>query len=197
MEKQRDIAIFGGTFDPPTIAHEQIIRLCLERSDIDEVWVMPSGWRTDKPGMQPDDTRLGMLEAMAATSFQHEARLRITDFEMRMPTPTNTFDTVQALRRAYPKDRFWFVFGADSYQTMHTWEHGDELKRTLGMLLVPRSGAVLPPITGTIRHLPAPELVGVSSTVVREAVARRSPIEGLVSRGVARFLASHHCYEPA
>lgn len=140
-----EIAVFGGTFDPPTVAHEAIIDACIKRSDIDEVWLLPSGVRADKPGMQPDDLRIALLQLLET---QSEKPVRVSDFELTLPRPTKTYRTVEALKAAYPDHTFWFVFGADSYATMETWEQGEMLKKNLSMLLVKRLGYECPQETG-------------------------------------------------
>lgn len=187
-----EIVIFGGTFDPPTLAHEAIISSCLDRPDMDEVWVMPSGSRADKPSMLSDCVRLEMLDEMHAESFDLHERLVITEFEMKLPRPTQTADTVEALNRDCPEDNFWFVFGADSYKDMPAWKAGEELRRDLNMLIVPRAGIDMPPEGGNIRHLKVDQ--PISSTIVREAILANKPIDGFVSSAIARYLEVNHCY---
>ncbi len=104
-----EVAIFGGTFDPPTVAHEAIIQACLTREDIDEVWLMPSGVRADKPGMRSDDTRLAMLELIMQQYRQ--TNLTVSDFELKLPRPSKTSTTAKALESAYPKNRFGLSSG--------------------------------------------------------------------------------------
>lgn len=192
-----EIAVFGGTFDPPTLAHEGIIRACLHRTDIDEVWLMPSGVRDDKPGMQPDETRLAMLSIVRQDVFRAHPKLKISDFELQLPRPTKTYSTVGALEQRYPKEKFWFIFGADSYRDMHSWEQGEELRRRLGMLLVSRQGYELPPESDTIRHLAVIESgLGISSTKVREAIRSERSVNQFVSKAIGQFIAQHCLYTP-
>jgi nicotinate-nucleotide adenylyltransferase len=174
----KEVAIFGGTFDPPTLAHEAIVRLCLDRSDIDEVWLLPSGKRQDKPDMLDDPTRLAMLQAVQAGSFRDEPRLVVSDFEMQLPQPSETYKTVQALLRTYPDHRFWFVFGSDSYHDMTNWRRGKALRRSIGMLVVPREGYVTPNQNKRVKPLAtsAPNKP-LSSTMVRHALQHGASIK--------------------
>lgn len=188
--------IFGGTFDPPTSAHEAVMRACLARQDTDEVWVMPSGARLDKPGMASDEQRLAMLGLLKAACFAAEPRLKVSDFELRLPRPTETSRTVTALRTAYPGRRFRFVFGADSYQSMPAWEGGRQLRRSLPVLLIPRAGFGLPAESALVRYL---ELSGdndatISSTAVRRLAAEGADLEGLVHQLIARHIGRSGLY---
>jgi nicotinate-nucleotide adenylyltransferase len=185
----KEIAVYGGTFDPPTRAHEAIMRACLAVDGIDELWIMPSGYRQDKPGMSPNESRLGLLQSLLDDEFD-EFPVRLSTFEMNLPQPTETQRTTTALAEAYPMHQFWYVFGADSIATMNTWGGGELLRQTLHILAVPRSGYDLPAETDRIRHLPIGEvaLAGISSSAVRSALCAGDPVEHLVSPVVARQL---------
>ena len=192
----KDIAVFGGTFDPPTLAHEGIVEACLKRPDIDEVWLMPSGCRTDKPGMSANAARIALLETVRIERFGGEA-VRVTDFEQRLPQPTQTNRTARELRQAHPEDRLWFVYGADAYRDMPHWENGDWLRRHLGLLLVERAGCELPPESERIRHLDvASSLIeaGISSSSFHEAWKNGKPVEHFVSASVLRHIQGNDLY---
>lgn len=191
-----EIALFGGTFDPPTLAHEAIIDTILARKDIDELWVMPSASRQDKPDMTDEQTRLRMLQQLKKESFGDNPRLKISTFEIDLPYATETYRTYDALKRAYPDDTFMFVYGADSYADMPNWRNGKRLQRTMGMLLVDRVGYSLPDESATIRHLHVPAAIKLhtSSTDVRNAVGGGQDYSNLVSKSVATFIVSNDLY---
>ena len=56
----RKIAIFGGSFDPPTMGHIDLITRCLNY--VSEVVVVPCGYRTDKHTMSSSELRYRMAE---------------------------------------------------------------------------------------------------------------------------------------
>ena len=195
MNREQNIAVFGGTFDPPTRAHEAIIESCLQRQDIDEVWLLPSGQRTDKNGMTSDDVRLAMLQHLQERVFLNDQRVVVSDFELQLPRPTQTWITAQALSDAYPSLHFWYVFGADSYESMDTWEHGETLKQTIGMLLIPRAGFCMPTQTPKLRHLSVSIATqGISSTEAREALKNGENTDHLLSRPIQEFVAERALY---
>lgn len=185
----KEIAVYGGTFDPPTRAHEAIMHACLAQPEIDELWVMPSGVRTDKVGMSSDEVRMGLLRQLITVEFA-SCPVELTDFEMKLPRPTETYRTVSALRQTYPNYRFWYVFGADSIGSMPTWEYGSQLREELHILAVPRAGYELPPESERLRYLDIGEIAmaGISSSAVRQAMACGQPTDHLVSPVVAKQL---------
>lgn len=191
-----EIAVFGGTFDPPTKAHEAIIEACLADQSFDQVWVMPSGDRIDKPLMLPETTRFEMLKELHAEHFTNTAKLEVTDFELQLPRPTQTYSTVKALEEQYPDNKFWFVYGADSYYDMPRWQDGRRLQATLGILLVPRAGYEIPQGLANVRSLRLTEdLAYTSSTEVRGRIEQGESVDHLVSNGVARFILEKGLYQ--
>lgn len=190
-----EIAVFGGTFDPPTRAHEAIVTACLERPEIDEVWLMPSGQRLDKRGMGTNAARLAMLRLMQVEAFGDSQRLIVTDFEQRLPQPTTTWSTSRALQATFPEGRFWYVFGADAYQSMPSWQHGRQLQKELAMLIVPRDDIALPEETAKLHHLNIHDGHDeASSTTVRRALAEGSRVTDWIRPAVAGYALAHCLY---
>jgi nicotinate-nucleotide adenylyltransferase len=197
MSDQQKIIVFSGSFDPPTLAHQAIVQACLNWPDIDEVWVMPTALREDKNIGASSDDRLAMLRHMKYEIFNDSARLRISDFELNLPVPTQTIQTVQALHAKYPDIQFLYAYGADSYQGMPTWEEGTYLQKTLPMLVAARSGYKLPDSSPRLQHLNLyidTELADVSSTKVRHNIRHYIPLTELVCQSVDDYIMSHDLY---
>ncbi len=57
----KEIAIFGGAFDPPHNGHIQIINKLKEAKEFDEIWILPSGDRNDKKLLLSMKERWGIL----------------------------------------------------------------------------------------------------------------------------------------
>lgn len=190
-----EIAIYGGSFNPPTRAHEAITKACLELDGIDEVWLMPSGDRMDKRFGLRDTDRRWMLEYMVQEVFGHDPRLKVSCFELDyMPRPTQTHKTVDALGKHYPNKNFRFVFGADSYRDMPNWQDGERLQKTLGMLIVPRGGVTIPD-TPNVTVLSVATCEGLSSTEVRTRVATGERIDHMVCQSVANYIKDCGLYQ--
>ncbi|HTH72593.1 MAG TPA: nicotinate-nicotinamide nucleotide adenylyltransferase [Candidatus Pristimantibacillus sp.] len=187
MPTNHKVLIFGGSFSPPTIAHEAIIRACLAMPEFTEVWLLPSGDRLDKEVAMDGHQRLAMLELVKQADFASDPRLVISDFELSLPRPTQTYQTVAALKDTFPEIDFWFVYGADSYLSMPDWPHGAELQRSLRMLVFGSLARTLP---ANVHYIKIDEYADVSSTQARAALARGDSLDGLVSPAVARYLSS-------
>jgi nicotinate-nucleotide adenylyltransferase len=188
MQAKERIVIVGGSFSPPTQAHEAIIRACLELPQFDEVWLLPSGNRADKEISMPVDARLQMLEIVKSEVFKNDPRLKVSDFEIRLPRPTKTIATMQALHRARPDTDFWFAYGNDAYLDMPNWEDGATLRAQLKVIIF-GSDIDSNLSADTVMTIPLPRTYDhVSSTLVRRALRDHQALDGLVSAPVARYL---------
>lgn len=189
-----EIAIFGGSFNPPTMSHEAVVKACLETSPIEEVWLMPSSDRADKDFGTTDINRLVMVQAMRNEAFQFDNRVRVCTVELELPKPTQTWRTVEVLRSLYPNDQFHFVFGADSYTDMPNWQQGKRLQTELGMLIMQRDSCGIE-LRENVQVLPALlEAQNISSTGVREAIGQGLDVGNLVCKSVANYIQSRKLY---
>ncbi len=187
------VLIFGGGFNPPTLAHQEIINACLGLPDFTEVWVMPSGNRFDKQMNVDDSDRLEMLNLIKQYEFNNNSRLKISDFELHLPRPTQTYKTVAALKALHSNIDFWFTFGADSYQGMPNWDRGLELQSSLNMVIFERGNTDMPQREDIIK-LRLNDHNGLSSTEARIAACDNRPLEGFVCQSVKRYIEKRNLY---
>lgn len=188
MTKPHRVLLFGGSFNPPTLAHEEIIARCLDLPSFDEVWLMPSGDRMDKTIPASDKDRLAMLELVRTESFASNPRLHVSRFELDLPRPTATYDTWHALRAAYPGTDFWFVFGRDSYVTMPDWPNGNDLRHGLSMVIFGDETGEKPSAKNVLYMALDADFSNISSTQARRALANNTKLTDIVSRSVARYM---------
>ena len=60
----RNIALYGGAFDPPHIGHLELINSLTKVQGIDEVWLLPCGDRNDKKLLMPMLKRLDLMRKL-------------------------------------------------------------------------------------------------------------------------------------
>lgn len=188
------ILIFGGSFDPPTLAHEAIMRACLELPQFDEVWVMPSCSRADKAISTLDEHRLGMLKAVWRTAFEANPRLTVSDLEFRLGPPTRQLRTMRVLSARYPDARFWFAVGGDAYRDMAQWYGARSFMDAIRLVVFTEKDMPSADSNRLIRlHLPA-ALHDMSSGRVRNALARGADASAWISEPVQQYITEHGLY---
>lgn len=177
------VAFFGGSFNPPHVAHQLVGLYVLETASIDELWVVPCWRHPFDKSLAPYTHRLRMCElAVAALG----PRARASDIEGRLGGDSHTLRTLKALRAEHPHHDFVLVVGADIEPELPAWYGAEELLRTFPRIVVGRGG-----FAGGGLAMPA-----VSSTEVRVRLARQESVSALVPRSVEHYIAEHRLYQP-
>ncbi len=188
-----NIAIVGGSFNPPTKAHEAIALACLNRPEFDEVWVMPSGDRLDKAYSIDDSHRLAMLKLVSQRV--DDPRLFVSSLELELDRPSQTIKTLGAMATKYPDVNPTFVLGVDSYWSMPSlWVQGDYLQQQIPMLVIPRADSPNPEASNVKILEIGKEFRDVSSSEVRARVAAGETISHLVDSWVEEYIVEHGLY---
>lgn len=189
-ETNKEVIIYGGAFNPPTLAHIAITKACIEyaKEQNAEIWLMPSGNRSDKTITTSRHQRLRYLDAMIADVAEPDVPIRVLTDELDRVDETETFDTVCQLAATYPNVNQTWVFGADSVATMHSWKEGDWLAHNLSMLVFKRLGSAATFAPAHNIHLVNVDTPPVSSTQVRAALRHGDDISELVGNHVRELL---------
>jgi nicotinate-nucleotide adenylyltransferase len=175
------VAIYGGSFNPPHLAHQLAITCVLATARVDEVWMVPTFRHPFAKPLAPFADRVRMCE-LAAAPFKQVRVLRI---EEELGGDSFTLRTVRALGERHPGVRFSWVIGADLVAERERWHGWDELKELVDFVVIGRSGEA--PSAGV-------ELPAISSTRVREQLARGEPVGQWVPAAVLDYIAERGLY---
>ncbi len=181
-EPARRIALFGGAFDPPHLGHVLCATWAYAISGVDAVWILPVAQHPydTKRDLRPWATRWALCQA----AFAPLGFAELCDDERRNPAG-KTYDLVRALDAAHPNTHWHLVGGSDTRDDLPNWHRGDELTQMIDIIPVPRAGFDAEPE----RSLPA-----ISSTEIRDRLARGEPVDGLVPAAVAALIARNNWY---
>jgi len=193
----RRIGLFGGTFDPPQLAHSALARCARDALALDEVRWIPTGQPWQKTHAISDP---GHREAMVKLAIAGERGFVLERCELERAGPSYTLQTVHELQRREPGATWFLLIGSDQYNNLHTWRDWSELLRLVTLAVAPRLEFEGQPDTAVARvphrAVPLPPL-GISATDIRARVERGESIAGLVSDAVASYIAQHHLYRRA
>ena len=158
------IGVFGGAFDPPHIGHLVVAQDVFETLQLDRLLVVPSARPPHRDARLPAEERLGL----AQTAFAGDARMVVSDIELRRPGPSWTVRTLAAIRERWKPERLWLVIGADQYRSFEEWREPEKILELAELAVMPRDGE-LPPENARYPFVPVPVTrVDVSSTRVRD-----------------------------
>jgi nicotinate-nucleotide adenylyltransferase len=185
------IGLFGGSFNPPHLAHQLVALYMLESQPIDELWFIPTFRHPFGKELAPFADRVEMCRlAMAPLG----ARVTISELEAELAArpgfvSSRTLDLVEELEARHPGARFRLVLGSDILGETDKWYRWDELARRAPPLVVGRAGHL--PAGGSATDLVMPE---VSSTEVRRRLASGEPVDNLLPREVVRYIGRRGLY---
>lgn len=195
MNNNKRIALYGGALNAPTLAHREIVELLIPH--FDEVWVIPSGPRPDKPEL--NDTDPIDRAIMADLTFCGLPKTTVKLFDLE----NNTFTRNHTLQEMFRHEgELWHVVGADYVSAgddgmssiERKWEQGKRLWQELNFAILVRNGYPL-----HAHHLPPRyelfhPLRNHSSSLVRDLTARRESISDLVMPEVQAHIERYNLY---
>ena len=157
------IAVFGGSFDPPHLAHQQAVRLLTHSPEVDRVLVVPVFEHAFDKTLAPFEHRVRMCELSMPTT----EKVSVSCIEASLERPSYTLNTLRALQQRHPEDSLRLVVGADVLQDATKWHRFDEVCRLAPLLPLGRRGV-------ETSLAPEPVLPEVSSTEIRELLRGRA-----------------------
>lgn len=206
------VGVLGGTFDPIHFGHLRAALELLEALSLAEVRFVPCREPPHRrmPGRDAE-RRLEMVRAAVAG----EPRFRVDDRELRRAGPSYSIDTLASLREELRSRPLCLLLGMDAFLGLPQWHRWTELldlahlvvahrpgwtepaDGPLGELLARRRAADVRRVhdtpAGCIVVTPVTQLE-ISSTDLREALARGSDPRYLMPEGVREIILRSGCY---
>ena len=183
----KKVGIYSGSFNPIHHAHVMLANYLVEFSDLDEFWfvVSPQNPLKGKDELLDDDERLEMLRL----AIGDDPRFKVSDIEMRLPTPSYTINTLRTLSEQHPDCQFVFVCGMDSLQNLSHWREYEKILEDYRLIVFPRKGydggALASPPSVTIVETP---LIEISSTFIRRCVKEGRDVRHFMPEKAFRYM---------
>ena len=187
IEKEKRSVLFGGSFNPPTIAHFEIIKYLSE--NYDEVLVLPNGDSYTFAGKILDsfNHRVKMLEIMTK-GLNNVKILELENDKEFM----GTYHTLRVLN--HPK----FVLGADCIPKLHLWKHFDELMKENSFIVFNRGDCIVKNMLdendALKKYLNKFEIVDFNVSNVSSTEFRKSINDKIVTKEVYDYIIKNELY---
>lgn len=190
MEKIRTV-IFGGSFDPIHVGHLSLASEVVASGLAGEVWFLVSPQNPHKEACRLSDENVRMQ--MVQLAIEGNEKFKASDFEFTLPRPSYTINTLSALEKAFPDREFVLLIGADNWEKFDRWYRHEEILAQYEIIVYPRENSLKPELPAGVTWLSA-KLHDVSSTQIRELVAKGCSISGLVVPAVQVFIDKNNLY---
>jgi nicotinate-nucleotide adenylyltransferase len=187
---------FGGSFDPIHQGHLFAAEEALRVTGATVVLFVPTGQNPLKGGVSavsPQD-RFAMVERAIAGND----RFRASEFELRHPGVSYTFESIDRLvRNGELVERPGLVIGDDLLPELPLWHRIEELLRRVRLVVISRteSGAAQLPSGAAADSIVVPNVeVPVSSRGVRSRLREGLSVRYLVPEAVYEYIRDHQLY---
>ena len=208
------VALFGGTFNPIHNGHLRIATELAELLRVDVIRMLPCAFPPHRSNPQVTaEQRLAMLQAATA----NQPRLIADDSELRRDAPSYSINTLQSVREQIaPQQPLFFCIGMDALNKINSWQRWQDLLQYCHIVVSSRPGAVEPKVgpvadwlvqyrsddLESLQQKPAGNvyfcdltMLDISSTTIRNKIARRDSINFLTPDAVVEYIQQHHLYE--
>lgn len=205
------VVVLGGSFNPPTIAHEKILVQAVKNIDANLGLFVPSSHNYVAKKMRkqnkenqvlPEKVRMDMLEKMASTYDN----LGVDDCELGDDGRGHTYDTLVKIQNKYKDSQIYFIIGYDTIRMIPRWHSKDDLVRKFKFVVFSRNNmdvqqelqkySLLVEHKDNFIQVDSPSgIEDISSTLVRQNLQKgNAQIEHLVSKSAIDILIANKNY---
>lgn len=162
------VALFGTSADPPTVAHQEIINWLASQFDRVAVWAADNPFKVHGASLEQRSRMLELLIAELDPAVSQHAQV-YPELSSR-----RTIESLTIARELWQDADFVLVVGADLIAQLPQWYRAEELLAQVKLLIVPRTGNEIEPTNlATLKNLGAQIAIAplstpaISSTIVR------------------------------
>jgi nicotinate-nucleotide adenylyltransferase len=156
------VAFYGGSFDPPHVAHVLAVTYLLSVAGFARVLVVPVFAHAFDKQLTPFAHR----HRMGELAMGWLPRVEVSSIEASLGTPSFTLRTLERLKELHPDYQLNMVVGADVLGERHHWHAFERVVALAPLFVLGRAGVWHP-------EAPPALLPAVSSTRVRDLLTRR------------------------
>ncbi len=193
---RRRVGLFGGSFNPPHLAHLIVAEQVCEQVRLDLVLWIPCHTppHKDEQELAAPHHRLAMVQlAIEGNPF-----FAVSDVEIRRGGRSYTIDTILQLQQQQPDWELMLILGEDSLRTLHTWRAPDEIIARVPLVVYRRpdgpDNPVAPRFLARTTFVEAPVLA-ISATEIRQRCRQGRSIRYLVPEAVRQYIIKNQLYQ--
>jgi nicotinate-nucleotide adenylyltransferase len=190
-----NLAVFGGSFDPPHNGHLALCLFARELLDLDRIIISVSNNPFKQNRSASDLHRARMTELLAREINKTGACCQVSQWELQKHS-SYTVDLMRYIKSSYPHDQLTLLIGEDSFIEFLSWKEPETLVALCDIVVFrrvlidgcPRSSEESAIARLINFHSP------VSSTNVRVLAASGKSLSRLVPPSIHRYIAEQLLY---
>ena len=207
----RLVGIFGGTFDPVHYGHSLTIAELLNTIPFEKILVIPNAL---PPHRENSLASFSHRYKMTSLAFRDIEKTVVDNRENLRTGPSHAIETVKQIVAEEGKTKVILIVGSDSFDGIHSWYKWRELINLVDFLILKRPDMPLSKnknVQDLISSTRFSEVllddrkaksifeiemtpVKISSSLIRENIAKGKSIDGLINPLVKDYLKKHGLY---
>ena len=133
-----NIAIFGGSFDPPHFGHDDVVKSALKNLNIDKLIIIPTFLNPFKSEFgAPPNLRLQWCRTLWENL---SPKIIVSDYETTQNRAVATIESVIYFKNKFNADKIYLIIGADQLKNLDKWHKFDELRELVSFVVASRDG---------------------------------------------------------
>lgn len=177
MQKNNEILLFFGSFNPIHNGHMAIASYFTEFCGIRELWFVVTPQNPLKaPGSLLADRDRQHLVNLAIGDYP---KFRVSDIEFYLPKPNYTINTLVYLSEKFPGKKFSLLIGGDNLETFHKWKNYKNILENYRIYVYSRPNSEAPSLekfkNADIVIPDAPQME-ISSSFIRTAIKENKDV---------------------
>ena len=93
------IGFFGGSFNPPTLAHFEIVECALKEANLDKIIIVPMGDKYPKKDLALFEHRYNMILKM----FENEPKVEVSRMQANQEEISYAIDSFEIIDKEFKK----------------------------------------------------------------------------------------------
>lgn len=190
---------FGGSFNPPTIAHERLAEEIAEKFNLDKVYFVPVGNSYRKNGLIDENKRFEMLSTIK------NRKIDVLDIELNLNKEISTIDAFNLINNKFLNSENYFILGGDNLEKLPNWKKAESclenniiaIKRGKDLENIIDENELLKKHKNKIFAFNTNKLYDYSSTEVREALKSKdmNTLQKMLNKKVYLYIEQNNLYK--
>lgn len=187
--------IFGGTFNPPHIAHSIVAENVRQQLNLDKIIFIPTG----NPPLKNSIPAIHRI-AMASLAFGQNKNFEVSEIEIDRPDEKSfTVNTLQMLKEKYKNEEvdLYLIIGVDNLIDLPKWKEPEKLFELSEVVVMNRPNFSHKDseikFSSKVKFVKVPFLE-ISSSMIRQLVSEKRSVKYLVNPDVENYIKDHKLY---
>ncbi|MCX4302559.1 MAG: nicotinate-nicotinamide nucleotide adenylyltransferase [Clostridia bacterium] len=166
----KKLGFFGGCFNPPTVAHIELIEKAIKENNLDMVYFVPMGDLYKKENLILANHRVNMLKLAI------KEKMDILTISVDSKKELQAIDTFRIIQEKFNQSDNYFIMGSDNFEKIKFWKNSDELLNNYKYIILKRDN-------------------NISSSKVRDKVKNIEDVSQFICKDVEHYILENKLYK--